>query len=480
ERSGDLHARIVADIETLEQFFVRVIEPPVIALCTTLALYLLLARYDQSIALVAVGFLILAGIGVPALVYALSRRAGQRLIAERAALNAAYVDTLQGMTELVAFGQARRWQEELRRYDGEVRVLQRRLALGNALGNSLGLLLSGWANLAVLVVAVPLISAGHVDGVLLATLVLMTQAAFEAVTPLAGALQALTISQEVAARIFALVDAAPEVRDPTGASPEPLRNDLAVRDLRFRYAPDEPYVLDGVSFTVPQGKLVAVVGPSGSGKTTLLHLLLRFWDYGEGACALGGYDLRQFKQADILRSMAVVSQQTHLFNTTLRRNLLLARSDASDEDIAEAVRRAQLDAFIAQLPEGYETRIGENGLRLSGGERQRLAVARALLKDAPVLLLDEPTAHLDAANARALLGELLAQARGKTTLLITHHLDGLEAAADILVLDGGKIVERGIHERLLAQGGLYRRMWDEQHGEVSDTTGTPVSMPAEA
>lgn len=466
ERSGDLHTRIVADVETLEQFFVRVVAPPMVALGTTTVLYILLASYDQHLALVAVGFLVLAGVGVPALMYALSQRPGQRLIARRAALNASYVDTLQGMSELVAFGQQRRWQDELRVRDREFRQVQRRLALINALGGSLGLLLSGWANLAVLVIAIPLVTAGSIQGVFLATLVLMTQAAFEAVTPLAGALQSLTISKAAAERLFALVDATPEVDDPAAPSPEPQRFDVTVRDLRFRYAPDEPYVLERVSFSVPEGKLVALVGPSGSGKTTLLHILLRFWEYDDGYCSLGGFDLRQYRQQDVLRHIAVVSQQTHLFNTTLRQNLLLARPDARHDEVAAAAHQGQLDDFIARLPQGYETPIGENGLRLSGGERQRLAVARALLKDAPVLLLDEPTAHLDAANAHALLRELLRRAQGKTTLLITHQLDGLDAAHEILVLDGGKIVERGTHAQLLAAHSLYRRMWDEQHSDI--------------
>lgn len=466
ERSGDLHARIVADIETLEHFFVRVVEPPLVAIITTTVLFLQLAVYNLSLAFVAVGFLILAGVGVPALVYMLSRTPGQRLINERATLNAMYVDTLQGMSELVAFGQALQWQDKLQSHDHLVRQIQRRLASINALGSSLGLLFSGLANLAALLVAIPLITSGHISGVFLASLVLMTQAAFEATMPLSGALQSLTTSQAAAERLFALVDTAPEVRDPVKPSPIPQRFDLAVQDLRFRYAPNEPYILDGINFSIPEGKLVALVGPSGSGKTTLLHVLLRFWEYQEGTCTIGGYDLRKFKQSDLLRYIAVVSQQSHLFNTSLRQNLLLARPDANGEEMIAAAQQAQLDAFISQLPQSYETSIGENGLRLSGGERQRLAVARALLKDAPILLLDEPTAHLDTTNAQSLLHALFALRQGKTTLLITHQLEGLEAADEILVLENGHIVERGMHEQLVTGQGLYRRLWDEQHSEI--------------
>lgn len=476
ERSGDLYTRIVADVETLEQFFVRVVEPPMVALGTTIALFLLLARFDQRLALAAVGFLILAGMGIPTLAHALSQRPGQRLITERAELNAAYVDTLQGMQELVAFGQEVRWQDDLCRRDREVRRRQYQLAIINALGNSLGLLLTGWATLATLIIAVPLIVSARIEGVLLATLILMTQAAFEAVMPLGASLQALATSHAAAARLFTLVDAPPEASGRAEPSPEPRRFDLVVRDLRFRYAPDEPFALDGISFTVPMGKLVAIVGPSGSGKTTMLHLLLRFWDYEEGLCALGGCDIRRFRREDLLRYVAVVSQQTHLFNTTIRQNLLLARPGAAPRDLARAIEQAQLDGFVSRLARGLETPIGENGLRLSGGERRRLAIARALLKDAPILLLDEPTAHLDTATVRALMDELTRNihSQDKTALLITHRLDGLDAADEILVLENGRVVERGSHARLLMRDGLYRRMWLEQHGDAFSADSAPA------
>jgi ABC-type multidrug transport system fused ATPase/permease subunit len=220
------------------------------------------------------------------------------------------------------------------------------------------------------------------------------------------------------------------------------------------------------------GKHLAVVGPSGAGKSTLANLLLRFWEYQEGQIHLGGWDLRSYSSEDVRRFIAVVSQSTYLFNTTVRENLLLARPNASHEEVVQAAQRAQIHEVIEALPQGYETWIGEQGLRLSGGERQRLAIARALLKEAPLLLLDEPTANLDALTERSLMETIFALMQGRSMILITHRLVGLEVMDEILVLSQGRILERGTHAELLEIGGLYRRMWDLQHQTLAETLPT--------
>jgi ATP-binding cassette subfamily C protein CydC len=222
-------------------------------------------------------------------------------------------------------------------------------------------------------------------------------------------------------------------------------------------------VLDDITFSLPSGKHLAVVGPSGAGKSTLANLLLRFWDVQAGQIWLGGRDLRSYSPEDVRRCIAVVSQSTYLFNATVRENLLLAHPEASQEEVVQAARRAQIHEVIETLPHGYETWIGEQGLRLSGGERQRLAIARALLKEAPLLLLDEPTANLDALTERSLLETIFTLMQRSSAIMITHRLVGLEAMDEILVLRQGRIVERGAHADLLEIGGLYRRMWELQH-----------------
>jgi ABC-type multidrug transport system fused ATPase/permease subunit len=219
---------------------------------------------------------------------------------------------------------------------------------------------------------------------------------------------------------------------------------------------------------VPEGRFLAIVGPSGAGKSTIANLLLRFWDYEVGEITLGGESLKSLDPDEVRKRFALVSQNSYFFNTTIRENLRLARRSAKPEEIEAAARAAQIHEFIVSLPKGYDTLIGEQGVRLSGGERQRLAIARALLKDAPVLIFDEPTANLDPQTEKQVLDTLFVTMRGKTSLLITHRLINLELVDEILVMDNGQIVERGIHSDLLMQNELYRRLWDLQHQILSD------------
>jgi len=226
--------------------------------------------------------------------------------------------------------------------------------------------------------------------------------------------------------------------------------------------------LQEISFDVPAGKSIAIVGPSGAGKSTIANLLLRFWDYELGEITLGGESLKALNQDEVRKRFALVSQNNYFFNTTIRENLRLARRSIRQEEMESAARAAQIHDFITSLPKGYDTFIGEQGLRLSGGERQRLAIARALLKDAPILIFDEPTANLDSQTEKQVLGTLFDLMRSKTSLLITHRLVELETVDEILVMDNGRIVERGTHGKLLTRAGLYRRLWDLQNQILSE------------
>jgi len=385
------------------------------------------------------------------------------MVTTRSELNVALLDGVQGAAELLAFGQEERQQKRVQSLSRELIGLQGRMAWISGLHGSLVGLLMNLATLAVLVVAIPLVSQARLDGVYLAVLILAVIASFEAVYPLPQALQYLGNSLEAARRLFEIVDAEPVVSEPPGPSPSPRDYGLQAKDLSFCYGAGEPLALAGVSFTLPQGGCLAVVGPSGAGKSTLVNLLLRFWEPGEGRILLGGHDLREYRQEDLRRMISVVSQHTHLFNTTLRANLLLARPDAGDADLTRAAQGARLHEFVQTLPQGYDTWIGEQGLRLSAGQRQRLAIARALLKDAPILILDEATANLDPLTEREVMEAIYDLMVGRTTVIITHRLVGLEVADEILVLQAGKVVERGRHHDLIQMGGLYRRMWELQN-----------------
>jgi thiol reductant ABC exporter CydD subunit/thiol reductant ABC exporter CydC subunit len=461
--SGDLLSRVVADVATLENFYLRVLAPPLVALLVMVAVFVFLAHFAIKPALAWLLFFLGVGIIAPLGLKAAGRRATRQQGEVRAALNAALVDTVQGMPEILACGYARQQQERIAALSRELLVLQGREAGVAGLAAAVSGLAMNLALWSVLVLAIPLVASGQLDGVYLAMLALGAAGSFEAVLPLAMIPQRLEASLAAARRLFALIDTRPAVQDPPGPPPQAANYHLEVKGLRFRYAPEEPWVLDGLDFTVPAGSRVAIVGPSGAGKSTLVNLLLRFWNYEEGSIRLGGYELKAYPPEELRRLIAVVSQQTHLFHATIAENLLLARPGASREEIRQAAREARLDEFIQSLPGGYETCIGEEGLKLSGGQRQRLAIARALLKNAPILILDEATSGLDPVTEGEVRQAVYRLMAGRTTLIITHRLAGLEAMDEILVLDKGRIVQRGRHEELLRQEGLYRRMWELQH-----------------
>jgi ATP-binding cassette subfamily C protein CydC len=324
----------------------------------------------------------------------------------------------------------------------------------------------------VLVLVIPQVTVGNINGVMLGTFALMTLASFEAVNPLPLAAQMWNASREAARRLFEVVDAEPAVRDDIRFSKGDIRHsNIEFTNLIFAYPTQTIPALQNVSFSVPQGKAIAIVGPSGAGKSTIANLLLRFWDYNMGDIRLGGDPLKQLDPDEVRKHIALVSQNSYFFNTSIRENLRLARRSAGPEEMEAAVRAAHIHEFVMKLPQGYNTLIGEQGLRLSGGERQRLAIARALLKNAPVLIFDEPTANLDALTERQVLDTLFETMRGRTCLLITHRLLGLENMDEILVMDKGRIVERGSHGELLSQPGLYRHLFELQNQILYDIYG---------
>ena len=478
-RSGDILARLVADIEELQNVYLRVVSPIVVALVISFLTFGIFSIFSAGLAWVALAFLVAAGLGVPVLSAALSRGLGEQQVAARAELNTQVVDGLQGVQDVLAFGRARTQLERVADCDRALGRVQRRVATITALQAALGDLLMNMAMWVLIVLAIPLVASRYIDGVYLGVIGLLILASFEAVQPLAPAFQGLGRSLAAAGRVFAVTDAPPPVIESADPQPIPAHAggsdpldtsggySLSFEHVSFTYHAGERAALSDISFDLRQGQRVAIVGASGAGKSTLGRLALRFWDPSSGVIRLNGQDIRRYGLRDLRGLFGVVAQDTYIFNDTLRANLLLARPEASQAEIEAAVEQAQLSEFVRQLPQGLKTWVGEQGLRLSGGERQRLAVARALLKNAPMLILDEVTANLDALTERALLAALDELARGRTTLHITHRLLSMERMDEILVLQRGKIVQRGTHNELLAAEGLYRRLFDTQQGVLT-------------
>ena len=469
-RAGDLLARIISDVGTLENFYVRVISPPLTAILVMIGVSIFLASSDPRLAALLIGFFLLLGIILPILAQTMSRRPGLEVVTQRANLNIQVVDGIQGIADILAFGHAQARLSKITSTGKSYGDSQKRLARINGVHSGLSTFMSNLALWVVLFICIPLVTAGRLNGVMLAPLALITLSSFEAVTPLPLAAQMWISSREAARRLFEVVDTKPAVSEQTPANKTITNYELQIRDLSFTYPNQSIPALQHITLNLQPETSVAIVGPSGAGKSTLANLLLRFWDYESGEIRLGGKLLKAYAPDEVRERIGYVSQNTYFFNTSVYENLCMARRRVTREEVESAARAAQIHDFIMGLPKGYDTLIGEQGLRLSGGERQRLAIARAIIKDAPILIFDEPTANLDTLTERQVLETLFVLMRRKTSLLITHRLVGLENVNEILVLDHGQIVERGTHLFLLNQNGLYRRLWSLQNRILVETS----------
>ncbi len=462
-RRGDLLARLVQDVDALQDYWLRWLLPAGAALLVGVASAGFTAwLLPEAGAVLAVGLLV-AGVAVPAAGGALARRAEQRLAPARGALATAVADLLHGCAELTVAGALRDRMDRALTADRALTGIASRQSAATALGAGLSALVCGLTVVAAAVVGVQAVRDGRLDGVALAVVVLTPLAAFEAVTGLPLAVQYRQRVKHSAERVFEVLDAPVPVHEPaTPETPPASPFPLELAGLSARHAGQERPALADFRLTLEAGRRVAVVGASGSGKTTLAQVLLRFLDVEQGMYRLGGVPARELDGDTVRRLVGLCAQDAHLFDSSVRENLRLARTGASDEELREALRRARLLDWVDGLPEGLGTLVGEHGSRLSGGQRQRLALARALLADFPVLVLDEPAEHLDLATADALTDDLLRATEGRTTLLITHRLHGLDAVDEVLVLDEGRTVQRGPYVELAEEDGPLRRMLEQE------------------
>ncbi|MEV7491970.1 thiol reductant ABC exporter subunit CydD [Streptomyces anulatus] len=466
-RRGDLLSRLVADVDALQDYWLRWLLPVGTAVVVgTAAAGFTGWLLPEAGVILAVGLLV-AGVGVPLVSGACARRTERQLAPARAALATRVADLLGSTAELTVAGALPARQTRLRAADTLLTRIASRAAAATALGGGLSALVCGLTVVAAATVAVPAVQDGRLSGVALAVVVLTPLAAFEAVTGLPLAVQYRQRVARSAERVFEVLDAPVPVREPETPAEEPaFPFPLEVRGLSARYPGARHDALASLDLTLTRGRRIAVVGPSGSGKTTLAQVLLRFLDASSGTYRLGGVEASALDSDTVRRSVGLCAQDAHVFDSSIRENLRLARPGATDAELRDALARARLLDWVLALPEELDTPVGEHGARLSGGQRQRLALARALLADFPVLVLDEPAEHLDLPTADALTADLLDAPRGCATVLITHRLTGLDTVDEVLVLDAGRVVQRGPYAELAAEDGPLRRMLERERETV--------------
>lgn len=471
-RTGDLVGMATQDVETVEYFFAHTVAPAFVAVVVPAVVLTTLFIFHPVLALTLIPFLFIAGIS-PFLARGKLDRLGSRSREELGVLNAHAVDTLQGLNEIIAFQYGpKRASEFLERARSAVKVrlpFFRELTLQRAYLE----ITMGIGGLAMVAVGSWLVSEGRLDSSLLPLATLLAMASFLPISEISHTARQLADTLGATRRIFAVHTEKVAVKD--GPRKQGDISDLSHRNtnpaaalsmdrVTFSYEMMDKLALTDVTFSVEPGKTLALVGPSGAGKTTVAHLFLRFWDASGGSVSIDGIDLRDYRLDELRDRIALVSQDTYLFNASLRDNILMARPDATECELLGAVDSASLTYFVESLPYGMDTVVGERGTHLSGGQRQRVAIARAFLKDAPILILDEATSHLDALNERSVRIALDGLKNDRTTLVIAHRLSTVRDADLIVVMSEGRVVEVGSHDELIDNDGLYAQLVATQLG----------------
>ncbi|MCZ6538379.1 MAG: ATP-binding cassette domain-containing protein, partial [Chloroflexi bacterium] len=463
-RTGDLVSLATQDVETVEYFFAHIVAPAFVAVVVPVGVLVTVGLYGWPLALTIAPFLAVTGLS-PLVARDRVDRLGGRSREKLGEMNSHTVDSMQGLHEVAAYNMGQHRRSEFMAMAQEyvdVRVpFFRELTLQKIFLE----VVTGLGGLSIAVVGATLVSNNTLDPGILPLMTLLAMSAFLPISEIStvGRLLADTIGST--RRIYAVQLEPVPVTD--GQVEEIEGTGIGLADVEFSYDFTDFRALDVVSFPIEQGRTVALVGPSGAGKTTTAHLIMRFWDPQTGEVRLGENDLRDYVLSDLREHLARVAQDTYLFNTTLRENLLIARPDATDDQVEAAVENAGLSGFVETLPEGLETVVGERGAQLSGGQRQRIAIGRAFLKDAPILVLDEATSHRDAVNEQMVRGALDRLASERTTLVIAHRLSTVMHADLIVVMDRGKVIESGTHRELLERGGMYAQLVSHQLSGVA-------------
>jgi ATP-binding cassette, subfamily C, bacterial CydC len=464
-RSADLLKRVVTDVESLQDFYVRIIAPPLVAVMILVLFFFLFGMFSFLYSFIISFFFLVGGIAIPIIVFLLNKNYGSQILDLQKRLTELSIDQAQGISELLVFGKYKEHQAEFEKTNEAYLNIQRKMSLVNSFSNSLVGLLMNFAVISILVFAIPQVTSGILDGVYLSVLTLGTMAVFEAIMPLPELslnLKKISISSE---NLFMFEEFTNEKEIMKLDNSVPINFSISIKSLNFSYNHNEK-VLSNINLEIPQNKVTAIVGASGAGKSSLINILLKFWEYQTGEILFGNKNFQEISQNEIDKYFSVVPQVNHLFNLSIKENIKFAKPDSSLEEIEKVIEKANIKNFVDSLPNKYDELVGEQGLKLSGGERQRISIARALLKDSPIMIFDEPTSNLDAINEKNILEMIYELKQNKTVILITHRIINLDKADQIYVFDKGQIIEYGTHNSLIKENGFYKKMYNSQQNII--------------
>ncbi|ENY6168573.1 cysteine/glutathione ABC transporter ATP-binding protein/permease CydC [Vibrio fluvialis] len=451
-RDADLLNRLVADIDAMDHVYLRLISPVTVGVLGIAALTALLCWFDMALGLTLGSVLLVLLLVWPVMFYKLGKRNGAELTQHKAEMRVATLDWLQGYSELTIFGAESRYRDAIYAAQEKLLANQKVNASFTGLASALLLLANGWTLVLMLWLAADGVN-GQAPDPMIALVVFATMASVELLMPIAGAFQHLGQTLTSARRLNEIILSEPDVKFPSEDTRHSGQFDISFENLTFNYSGGEQPALKDVSLTIPAGNKVAIVGQTGSGKSTLIQLLCRYWDAQQGDIRIAGTRLQEWKESDLRAAISVVSQRVDILNGSLRDNLIMAKPTANDNELSAMLERVGLGKLL-EAP-GLDAWLGDGGRQLSGGEKRRIGIARALLHNGPILLLDEPTEGLDKQTEQQIMALFKSHFENKTVIFITHRLVELETMDAVCLIEQSEIVEHGSHQALLAQQGRY-------------------------
>ncbi|MFA3781651.1 thiol reductant ABC exporter subunit CydC [Melioribacteraceae bacterium 4301-Me] len=461
--SGDLLSRSIEDIESLEHIFVRVISPPLVFLAVAVTMFFLLSIFNIKYSIAFLIMFLGSAVTISLLTYLLSKNLGEHVVELKSQLQKIVVDSIQGLSELIIYNYSNKWEKEYDEIENQLLHAERKMMLIQSFHENLTGLAMNLTVAVLLCLSIPEVTKGNLNGVYLSVITIGIMASFEIVAQLPVSFQYLSKSIKAGNRLLEITEQqSDEIKIIENKDNEILSYELDVQNVSFSYN-QRKKALSEISFRLRENEKIAIVGASGAGKSTLVNIICRLWNYDRGEILIDRINFKKISDEKIRKIISVVPQKVHLFTGTIRENLLIAKEDASDEELNYALKQAELLDFVESLHEKLDTNIGELGKKLSGGEIKRLAIARVLLRNSPILIFDEINSHVDSQTEMKILKSIRQISNGKQILFITHRLVDMEMFNEILVLSNGKIIERGTHSELINHGLYYKKMLTSQN-----------------